>query len=94
MQIRLEFLGVARLVTGAKEDFFDLHEGATYRELVRHLGRRYPALIGDVIQPSGDRLQGPNIFCSKDTSIIKPEQMDHRLQDGEQLILMSLSAGG
>jgi len=94
MQIRLEFLGVARLVTGAKEDFFDLHEGATYRELLRHLGRRYPALIGDVIQPSGDRLQGPNIFCGKDTSIIKPEQMDQRLQDGDQLILMSLSAGG
>jgi molybdopterin converting factor small subunit len=94
MQIRLEFLGVARLVTSAKEDFFDLHEGASYRELVRHLGRRYPALIGDVIQPSGDRLQGPNIFCSKDTSIIRLEQMDQRLQDGEQLILMSLSAGG
>jgi molybdopterin converting factor small subunit len=94
MQIRLEFLGVARLVTGAKEDFFDLHEGATYRELVRHVGRRYPALIGDVIQPGGDRLQGPNVFCSKDTSIIKPEQMDRRLQDGDQLILMSLSAGG
>jgi molybdopterin converting factor small subunit len=94
MQIRLEFLGVARLVTGAKEQSFDLHEGATYRELVRHLGRRYPALIGDVIQPSGDRLQGPNIFCSKHTRVIKPEQMDHPLQDGDQLILMSLSAGG
>jgi len=94
VQIRLEFLGVTRLLTGAKEDVFDLHEGATYRELVRHLGRRYPELIGDVIQPSGDRLQGPNIFCGKDTSIIKPEQMDHRLEDGEQLILMSLSAGG
>jgi molybdopterin converting factor small subunit len=94
MQILLEFLGVARLVTGAKEDFFDLQEGATYRELVRHLGRRYPALIGDVIQPSGDRLQGPNVFCSKHTRIIQPDQMDHRLQDGDQLILMSLSAGG
>ena len=94
MQIRLEFLGVARLVTGAREDSFDLQEGATYRELVGHLGRRYPALIGDVIQPSGDRLQGPNIFCSKHTRIIKPEQMDHPLQDGDQLILMSLSAGG
>jgi molybdopterin converting factor small subunit len=94
MQIRLEFLGVARLVTGVKQDVFELHEGATYRELVRQLGRRYPALIGAVIQPSGDRLQGPNIFCSKDTSVIKPEQMDHRLQDGDELILMSLSAGG
>ncbi|HVO84384.1 MAG TPA: MoaD/ThiS family protein [Syntrophobacteria bacterium] len=94
MRIRLEFLGVARLVTRAKEDFFDLHEGATYRELVCHLGRRYPALIGDVIQPSGDRLQGPNIFCSKHTSIIKPEQMAHPLHDGDQLVLMSLSAGG
>ena len=94
MQIRLEFLGVARLVTGAKEDFFDLHEGATYRELVGHLGRRYPALIGDVIQPSGDRLQGPNVFRSNHMSIIRPEQMDHPLQDGDQLILMSLSVGG
>ena len=94
MRIRLEFLGVARLVTGAREDFFDLHEGATYRELVRHLGRRYPTLIGDVIQPSGDRLQVPNTFYNKDTLSIKPEQMDQRLQDGDQLILMSLSAGG
>jgi molybdopterin converting factor small subunit len=94
MRIPLEFLGVARLVTGAKEDFFDLHEGATYRELVRHLGQRYPNLIGDVIQPSGNRLQGPNTFYNKDTLSIKPEQMDQSLHDGDQLILMSLSAGG
>jgi molybdopterin converting factor small subunit len=94
MRIRLEFFGVARLVTGAREHFFDLQEGATYGELVRHLGRRYPALIGDVIQPGGDRLQLPNTFYNKDARFIKPEQMDHRLQDGDQLILMSLSAGG
>jgi molybdopterin converting factor small subunit len=94
MRIRLEFLGVARVVTGAKEDFFDLHDGATHRELVRHLGRRYPNLIGDVIQPSGDRLQVPNTFFNKDTRSIKPEEMGQGLQDGDQLILMSLSAGG
>jgi molybdopterin converting factor small subunit len=94
MRIRLEFLGVARLVTGEREDFFDLQEGATYRELVRQLGRRYPTLIGDVIQPSGNRLQVPNTFYNKDTLSIKPEQMDQRLQDGDQLILMSLSVGG
>ena len=52
---------------------------------VRHLGQRYPTLIGDVIQPSGDRLQVPNTFYNKDTLSIKPEQMDQRLQDGDQL---------
>jgi molybdopterin converting factor small subunit len=94
MRIQVEFLGVSRLETGVKEIALDVEKGATFRDVVRVLGTRYPALIGNVIQPDGETLQAPNILNHNAKRMVQASQMDSGPSDGDRIILMSMSAGG
>jgi molybdopterin converting factor small subunit len=94
MRIQVEFLGVSRLETGVKEMALDVEKGATFRDIVRVLGTRYPALIGNVIQPDGETLQVPNILNHNAKRMVQASQMDSGPSDGDRIILMSMSAGG
>jgi len=94
MRIQVELLGLSRFAAGAKEITLDLKEGTTFRDLVRLLGSRYPAMIGNVIQPDGETLQAPNIFNLNARRMIEASQMDESPSDGDRIILMSVSAGG
>jgi molybdopterin converting factor small subunit len=94
MQVQIEFFGISRLITGKKSQLLDFTEGATFRELVRLLGRTYPALTGDVIQSAQVALQPPNVFHLNDGQFIKEEQLDWNLNPNDHIVLMSLSAGG
>jgi molybdopterin converting factor small subunit len=94
MQVRVELLGLSRLVTGQREVSLDLDSEATYRDIVRALSDKYPALIGNVIQSDRESLQAPNIFNLNARQMIQSKQMDHRLSEGDRIILMSMSAGG
>jgi hypothetical protein len=94
MRIQLEFSGVSRLVTGTKAIPLDLEEPATFRDIVRLLGKCYPEMIENVIQPDGETLQRPNIFNVNARRMIQADQMDDSPEDGERIILMSESAGG
>lgn len=71
-----------------------LKEGATFRDVVRTLARRYPKMTGDVIQPDGETMQPPNILNLDGRRMIQPHQMDESVDDGDRVILMSMSAGG
>jgi len=94
MQVQIEFFGLSRLITGTRAQTIDFTEGATFHELVRHLGRTYPDLIGEVIQPGQDGLQPPNVFHIKERHFIKQDQLDQNLTPNDHIVLMSLSAGG
>ena len=94
MRIQVEFLGVSRLETGVKEMALDVDTGATFRDIVRVLGTRYPALIGNVIQPDGETLQVPNILNHNAKRMVQASQMNDGPSDGDRIILMSMSAGG
>ena len=94
MRVRVELLGLSRLAAGAKEITLDLEEDATFRDIVRMLGTRYPEMIGNVIQPDGETLQVPNIFNLNAKKMIQAGQMDDSPSDGDRIILMSISAGG
>jgi molybdopterin converting factor small subunit len=100
MHVRVEMLGLSRLVTGEREVSLELDDEATYRDLVRALSARYPALIGNVIQSDRESLQAPNIFNLNAKHMIQSKQMANRLADELQpsdsyrIILMSMSAGG
>jgi hypothetical protein len=94
VKIHVDFLGVSRLLTHKTEAVFDIHEGATYRELVIRLRDSFPVLVGDVIRPDGELLQKPNMFYIKGIRPIREPEMDHSMADGERIVLMSLSAGG
>jgi molybdopterin converting factor small subunit len=94
MRLYVEFLGLARLATGLKEIALDLDNGATFRDVVRALGTRYPALIGNVIQPDGETLQYPNALNHNVQRLIQAHQMSESPNDGDRIIVMSISAGG
>jgi molybdopterin converting factor small subunit len=94
MRVHIEFLGVSRLAIGLKEIALDLEKGTTFREIVRMLGTRYPALLGNVIQPDGETLQPPNILNHNARRMVQASQMDDGPSDGDRIILMSMSAGG
>ncbi|MCP4543758.1 MAG: MoaD/ThiS family protein [Chloroflexi bacterium] len=72
----------------------DLKEGATFRDVVRALSVRYPALIGDVISPDGEILHPPHIFNLNAKRMVQENQMDECLGDGDRITLMSILAGG
>lgn len=94
MQIDVEFLGLARLVTGEREVAINVEEGTTYRDLVGLLADKYPQMIGQVIRPDRATLQEPNIFNLNARRMIQAKQMDETLQGSDRIILMSMSAGG
>lgn len=94
MKIRVEFLGLSRLVTGVRETSLDLEEGTTFGDIVSLLGTKYPELIGNVIQPGGKMLQEPNIFNLNARQMIQAGHLDTGPRDGDRVILMSMSAGG
>jgi molybdopterin converting factor small subunit len=88
----VEFYGTSRQVTGRKEMTIELGAGGTFRDVVRTLAARYPALIGDVIQPGGEELQMPNMFNVNARRVIR--DLDTRPQDGDRILLMFVTAGG
>ena len=94
MRVHLELLGLPRLIAGVKEISLDVEENATFRDVVRILGNKYPKMIGSIIQPDGETLHPPNIFNFNARRMIQTSQMDDSLNDGDRIILMSMSAGG
>jgi len=94
LRVHVEFLGLARLAAGVKEVTLDLEDDTMFRDIVRILGTRYPAMIGNVIQRDGETLQRPNILNLNAKRMIQPDGMNDRPSDGDRVILMSISAGG
>ena len=94
MRIQLELFGLARIAAGTKELGLELEEGMAFRDIVRLLSARYPTMIGNVIQPDGETLQPPNIFNLNARQMIQADQMDECPNDGDRIVLMSMSAGG
>jgi len=94
MQVLVEFMGIARVVSGVKQTTLDLEEGTTFRQIVRLLGQQYPQLLGEVIHADGETLQASNMINLNGRRMIQPAHMDDVPSDGDRLILMSILAGG
>jgi molybdopterin converting factor small subunit len=94
VRIHVEFLGVARLVTGVRETTLDIAADATFRDIVRVLGIQYPALIGSVIQPDGGTLYPSHVLNHNAKQMIQPHQMAKSPNDGDRIAVMSILAGG
>jgi len=94
VRVRVELLGLSRLVTGTREVSVEMPDEATYRDLVYALSEIYPGLVGNVIQADRRNLQAPNIFNLNARQMVQSRQMDDRLREDDRIILMSISAGG
>ncbi len=94
MNVLVEFGGVSRFLTKARDLPLEVPEGTTFRKIIFLLGERYPVLLGQVIHPDGDRLYASNMLNLNGRYMIREDQLDDAPQDGDRLILMSVLAGG
>lgn len=94
MKITVEFVGISRIFTGEKNIELNLHENDSFQSIVEYIGKTYPNMIGEIIEPEGLTFYGSNMFNRNGTQMIQPEDMDQCPADGDHLILMSLLAGG
>jgi molybdopterin converting factor small subunit len=94
MRVLVEFMGVARVVSGVKQVTLELEEGTTFRQIIRLMGQQYPKLLSEIIQADGETLRASNMLNLNGRRMIQPAQMDNVPNDGDHLIFMSILAGG
>lgn len=92
MQLKVEFLGLARELAGVSESQVTLSEQATWRHLVRGLASQHPALVGPVINPEHYDLSAAYMLNVGGRTIVR--DFDTPVQPGQRLLLMFAEAGG
>ena len=94
MEVTIEFVGVARVLTKASKTVLILREGSTYRDILKVLGKEYPVLVDQMIDLKNHAFIGSNMFSKNGKKMVRPNEMGESPGDGEHLILMSVLAGG
>lgn len=94
MNVLVEFTGISRVLTGETKIAISLQEGARLEDVVQQIGRRFPALVGEVIDNDGRSMIPTNLFSVNGGQILHEDQLHYQPKDGDRLILLSLLAGG
>ncbi len=94
MNILVEFVGVSRVLTGEQNLTLPLAPDSSYRDVIRQLGARFPALIGQVIALDGETLLPENQIALNGKRMLQISEMDASPAEGERLTFMSILAGG
>ncbi|MCD6519533.1 MAG: MoaD/ThiS family protein [Anaerolineae bacterium] len=92
MQLTVEFLGLARNLAQTSECTVQLEGQATWRDVLRYLALHFPRLVGPVIVPETFDLVPSYMLNLNGRRVIK--DLDMPAQDGQQLLLMFVEAGG
>jgi len=94
IQVLVEFTGVSRMLTGQSELALKVKPGTTFADIVSELGKKFPALVGQIIDQNGREFIPTNLFSLNGSRIIQENEMNGSPADGDRLILISLLAGG
>ena len=92
MELRVEFFGLPRRLSGEKEATVQVREGATLRDVVVALTQRFPAFLGELVNPQTHDLVEPYFF-NIDARYV-PRSLEHQPKEGQRLLLLFLEAGG
>jgi len=92
--VTVEFTGLSRAITGEAQVTMTLPEGATYQDVIQHLGELYPKLIGVLIAEDGKTFLSSNLLIINGYFANPAMIMDDLVKDGEHLHLMSVITGG
>ena len=92
MEFTVEFFGLPRRLSGAKEATVEVPPGATLREVVHALAARFPAFLGDLIDPQTYELREPYFFNIDARRVAKT--LDYEPKADERLLLLFVEAGG
>ncbi len=93
-QILVEFTGVSRMLAGQSEMSLKIRQGTTFSEIVRLIGKKFPSLIGQIIDKGGNVFIASNLFSLNGQRIIQESEMSGSPNENDRLILISLLAGG
>ena len=94
LQVQVEFTGISRMLTGQSEIKLPLQPNSTFADVVKLLGKKYPALLGQIIEKDGNSFIPTNLFSQNGQQIIQDADMGGMVRDGDRLIVISLLAGG
>ena len=94
IQVLVEFTGISRVLMGKTEYQLPLMDGAVMMDVVRVIGRKFPPLVGKVIEKDGETLIPTNLFSVNGKQILNEKQLHYQPKNGDRLILLSLLAGG
>ncbi len=93
-RVQVEFSGISRVLTGQSEYSLDLKAGADVGEVVRLLAKKFPELVGEVIEKDGQALIPSNLFSVNGEKILHESDLQYQPREGDRLILLSLLSGG
>ena len=94
LQVLVEFTGVSRMLTGVSELSLKITPGTTFADIVNNLGKKFPSLVGQIIEKNGRDFIATNLFSLNGQRIIQEGEMNGTPANGDRLILVSLLAGG
>ena len=94
IQVLVEFTGISRMLTGQTGVTFKIDAGTTFKDLVALLAKRYPSLLGQIIDMNGRDFIATNLFSLNGQQMIQDSDMGGQPKNGDRLILISLLAGG
>lgn len=94
MKITIEFTGITKAITQAGTIDFSVPCGFTYRDLVKMLAVKYPAMVGLIIDPDGETFLSSNMFVINGNLEFPAMILDQTPSDGEHISLMSVITGG
>lgn len=92
MILTVEFLGLSRRLTQVKDCLVVLDGQASFRDVLRYLASRFPALVGPVILPGTFDLSLSYMINVDGRQVVK--DLDTPAKDNQQLLLMFTEAGG
>ena len=93
-QVLVEFTGISRMLTGQSELSLKVSPETTFADIVSQLGKKFPSLVGQIIDKNGREFIATNLFSLNGQRIIQDTEMDESPAQGDRLILVSLLAGG
>jgi len=94
VRVAVEFSGISRVLTGKKEAALEMGSGADIQDVIRHLAKSHPQLVGEIIDKKGDKLIPSNLFSINGEKILHETDTTYQPKDGDKLILLSLLSGG
>nr|MBC7243854.1 MoaD/ThiS family protein [Chloroflexota bacterium] len=85
------YCGLARRLSKETEAEIEVNDGATLRDVGAALAQRFPAFLGPLITPGTHDLVEPHFFHVNGR---RAANMDMPVQEGDRILLMTVTAGG
>jgi hypothetical protein len=94
VKITIEFTGITKSITQAGSIEFEVPNEFTYRDLIKMLAAKYPAMVGLIIDMDGETFLSSNMFVINGNLEFPAMILDQSLSADEHISLMSVITGG